>query len=427
MMNIKNKESLYDWCINNNKKDIVDRWDYTLNKKSPKEIGVNSHNKFWFKCQNNINHTSELHSISGLSDGRTCVSCRQCNSFGQWCLDNDRNDILSRWDYSMNTHNPFQISKSSGIKCYFKCPKGIHASEAKTLYSLTNGKINDFVCNACNSFAQWGIENIEKDFLSKYWDYEKNTIDPYKISYAYNGKVWIKCQKHDYHKSYQISCGKFSTEGKRCPYCAKTSGKIHKYDSLGYLNAKVFDIWSDKNKKSPYEYSPHSGQKIWWKCENKIHDDYLRTIDGATKADFMCPYCVSESESSKLQCKVNDYIQNKYSFDVLHEHECTINPINPKTGHVLPYDNEIKDLKLIIEVMGEQHYKPTQYNKLIAKRNGTTAEKALNELQWRDEFKKQHALSLGYYYLDIPYTLEYNDMYKVTIDETIKQILKINQ
>lgn len=356
MMNIKNKESLYDWCINNNKKDIVDRWDYTLNKKSPKEIGVNSHNKFWFKCQNNINHTSELHSISGLSDGKTCVSCRQCNSFGQW-----------------------------------------------------------------------GIENIGKDFLSKYWDYEKNTIDPYKISYAYNGKVWIKCQKHDYHKSYQISCGKFSTEGKRCPYCAKTSGKIHKYDSLGYLNAKVFDIWSDKNKKSPYEYSPHSGQKIWWKCENKIHNNYLRTIDGATKADFMCPYCVSESESSKLQCKVNDYIQNKYSFDVLHEHECTINPINPKTGHVLPYDNEIKDLKLIIEVMGEQHYKPTQYNKLIAKRNGTTAEKALNELQWRDEFKKQHALSLGYYYLDIPYTLEYNDMYKVTIDETIKQILKINQ
>ena len=77
--------------------------------------------------------------------------------------------------------------------------------------------------------------------------------------------------------------------------------------------------------------------------------------------------------------------------------------------------------------MGEQHYKPTQYNKLIAKRNGTTAEKELNELQWRDEFKKQHALSLGYYYLDIPYTLEYNDMYKVTIDETIKQILKINQ
>lgn len=39
-MNIKNKESLYDWCINNNKKDIVDRWDYTLNKKSPKEIGA---------------------------------------------------------------------------------------------------------------------------------------------------------------------------------------------------------------------------------------------------------------------------------------------------------------------------------------------------------------------------------------------------
>lgn len=418
------KESFYDWCLDNTRQDLLDRWDYELNKISPKEIGINSHKKFWFKCLDNLNHKSELHSIGGLSDGRTNIPCRQCNSFGQWCLDNNRSDILDRWDYNMNNCDPFQISKASGKKCYFKCPKDIHDSELKTLYSLTNNKVADFVCNACNSFAQWGIDTFGDDFLERYWDYDKNEVDPFKISYAYNGKVWIKCQEHEYHGSYQISCGKFSIDNKRCPYCAKTSGKIHKFDSLGYKYPKVLAIWSDKNKKLPYKYSPRSGLKVWWKCENGIHEDYQRIIGNAVKSEFMCPKCVLNNNSSKLQDKVNKYLETNYNFEVLHEYDCTINPINPKTGHILLFDNEVKKIKLIVEVMGEQHYFPTQFNKLLAKRNNMTPEEALKELQWRDNFKKQHALNCGYNYLDIPYTSEKNNEYKNIIDKEINRILK---
>lgn len=31
------KQSFYDWCMENNRKDLLDRWDYDLNKKSPKK------------------------------------------------------------------------------------------------------------------------------------------------------------------------------------------------------------------------------------------------------------------------------------------------------------------------------------------------------------------------------------------------------
>ena len=415
--------TIYDWCINNNKEDILNRWDYKFNDVNPKKVGVNSSKKYWFKCLDNKNHESELHSIAGLSNGRTAIKCRQCNSFGQWCLDNNRKDILDRWDYDLNDYNPFQVSKSSAKKCYFKCPKGTHGSELKTLYSLTNNKVEDFLCKACNSFAQWGIDKFGDNFLEKYWDNNKNTINPFEIPYAYNGKVWIKCQNHDYHDSYQISCGKFSIENKRCPYCAKTSGKIHKLDSFGYMYPEALSIWSETNTKSPYEYSPHSGLGVWWKCENGIHKDYKRIIGNTIKSEFMCPNCVIENNSSKLQNKVDTYLKEKYNFEVLHERDCTINPINPKTNQMLLYDNEIKELKLVIEVMGEQHYLPTQFNKLIAKRKNITPEEALKELQWRDDFKKQHALNCGYNYLDIPYTYEKNNEYKNIIDKTISEIV----
>ena len=38
------------WCKNNNKTDILKDWDYSLNKKTPKEIVYGSQNLVFFKC-----------------------------------------------------------------------------------------------------------------------------------------------------------------------------------------------------------------------------------------------------------------------------------------------------------------------------------------------------------------------------------------
>ena len=48
----------------------------------------------------------------------------------------------------------------------------------------------------CNSFAYWGIDNICDDFLEKYWDYERNTVDPWNVAYGSNKKVWINHSKN---------------------------------------------------------------------------------------------------------------------------------------------------------------------------------------------------------------------------------------
>lgn len=417
-------KSFYDWCIENNHQDYLDRWDYDLNKQNPKEVGLYSEKKYYFKCLKNKSHKSELHGIAGVCDGRNSLPCYQCNSFGQWCLDNNRIDILDRWDYDSNSHDPFRISKASGVKCYFKCPKSIHESEPKVLYSLTNGKVKTFYCNKCNSFAQWGIDNICEDFLERYWDYNKNTVDPWEIAHACNKKIWIKCQEKEYHGSYQVSPNKF-IEGKRCPYCAKSSGKIHKFDSLGYLYPEVLDIWSNKNERSPYDYSPQTNKKVLFKCKNGKHGDYLQQIGNAVNRNFRCPQCVREMSNSILQEKVKKYIKEAYQdYTLLHEYDCNIKPKNPKTGHILLFDNEIVELKLVCEVMGEQHYNPTQFNKLNAKRNNTTPEEELKELQWRDNYKKEYALSRGYHYLEIPYTaFNKKDDYKKIIDNKIQLIL----
>jgi len=227
---LKNGKSFEQWCIENNKHDVLKRWDYELNNKSPNEISYTTIRKYYLKCPKGI-HESELKNIKNFTNGHIgSFNCIKCNSFEQWCIDNNRQDVLDRWDYKLNDCKPDEIDHgSSKRKYYFKCPRELHKSELKNISNFTEGYEGSIKCNQCNSFAQWGIDNIGKDFLDKYWDYEKNNelgIDPWLIDKgSNNNKVWIICQEDKTHNSYFSLCISFTYKNSRCPECNKSKGE----------------------------------------------------------------------------------------------------------------------------------------------------------------------------------------------------------
>ena len=349
---------------------------------------------------------------------------KKSKSFEQWCVENDKQIILNQWDYELNDYKPSEINYSTNKKYFFKCPRNIHKSELKRIHDFTDGCEGSLYCKQCNSFAQWGIDNLGDDFLEKYWDHENNVINPFKISHG-NGieKVYIKCQEKDYHGSYDISPLNFSA-GYRCGFCG--NHKVHLLDSLGTLYPEVLKIWSDKNKKSPYEYSILSGKEVYWKCCDGKHKEYKRKISMSFKYNFRCPECVRERDESFLQEKVRLYL-NILGYDILHERNCTIIAQNPKIKNYrgqMPYDNEVVDLKLIVEVHGEQHYIINGWHKRKAKKHNTTPEYELHMQQVRDRYKRIFAKSKNYEYLEIPYwTNNENEDWKKLIDNKMNEII----
>jgi hypothetical protein len=356
---------------------------------------------------------------------------KKSKSFEQWCTENNRQDILDRWDYELNDYKPSEITYSANKKYWFKCPKGIHNSELKNINSFTYRKNGNINCNQCNSFAQWGIDNFGDDFLKEYWS-NKNTLNPWDISHSCNKKVFIKCQEKDYHEDYQIRCADFIV-GQRCPYCATFHGKVHPKDSLGQYIIDNFGqdflgkIWSNKNKKSPFEYTLYTEQIVWWRCFDKKHDDFKRKICISYMTDFRCPDCVKERKESIIQEKVRVYLE-EMGFTILHEYNCTIIPQNPKIKNKrgrLPFDNEIKELKLVIEVHGIQHYEINSWHKKLARKNNTTPEQEIHYQQLKDRYKRIKAIQQGYSYLEIPYwTFDKEDVWKQSINNKINFIKK---
>lgn len=350
-------------------------------------------------------------------------------SFEQWCVKNNREDVLFRWDYDKNKKKPNEIPYGTDKKFWFKCAKHPeHHSELKCILKITREKDKNVKCNQCNSLGQWFLDN--KLNIDDYWDYNKNIVNPWEISKGSENIIWIKCQKKDYHGSYDIACADFVLGG-RCRYC---SGRIvHPKDSIGqyiidnFGEDFLYKIWSDKNNKSSFEYSCGSPQEVWWNCENDIHKQYKRRIESSRRYNFRCPQCSNERKESFGEEEVRLYLE-ELGHVISHEHNCTIRPINPKTKQPLPYDNEIildNGEHLLIEVHGEQHYNlQTNSSKWI--KNGFTPEQQLHYQQVKDRYKRIYAIQHNYYYLEIPYTaFNAQETYKKLIDDKINEIKQI--
>lgn len=70
-------------------------------------------------------------------------------TFEQWCIENNRQDLLDLWDYNLNDVLPSDVPAGTKNKYYFICPKGIHQSELKRLLTITDKPSHQVLCLEC--------------------------------------------------------------------------------------------------------------------------------------------------------------------------------------------------------------------------------------------------------------------------------------
>ena len=74
-------------------------------------------------------------------------TCEQ--TFEEWCINNNRLDILNLWDYKKNGISPSQVASGTRTKYYFKCPNEIHESESRRLIDVTDKPNHNLTCLQC--------------------------------------------------------------------------------------------------------------------------------------------------------------------------------------------------------------------------------------------------------------------------------------
>jgi very-short-patch-repair endonuclease len=340
-------------------------------------------------------------------------------SFYDWCIENDRLDILNRWDSELNKCSPNEVTPHGDSKYWFKCPRGIHSSELKLIKTVTDNNHNTMKCKKCNSIGQYIIDTYGVDSLNYYWDWYNNTkedgslIDPFSVAKGSRKSVYIYCQKHSYHGSYLISAYNF-IYGKRCPRCIGKTGKVHSFDSFGqyiinnYGKEFLQEIWSNRNIKSSFEYSSHSTQKVMFKCLENKHNDYSRSIQGSIVAEFRCPEC----QFTKGEKRIENYLNvNNFVKDEDYTPQKEFDGLLGVGNRNLSYDFYLCNYNLLIEYQGEFHDGTAQQQ----------TEKQFKIQQEHDKRKKQYAIDNNIKLLPIWYS-DFND-----IENILNKELNINK
>ena len=120
------------------------------------------------------------------------------------------------------------------------------------------------------------------------WNWEKNNelgLDPNKITYGSNKKVWWKCKRgHEWEAT--ISSRAF---GNNCPYCSNKKVLVG-YNDLATTHPELSKQWHPtKNENlTPIDVTSGSGKKVWWICDEG--HEWQAIINSRARGKG-CPYC----------------------------------------------------------------------------------------------------------------------------------------
>ena len=365
---VHTKDSFGQWLINTYGDNAIEKYWSKNNILNPFKLAKNNNTKeIWILCQN-----KEYHNDYGgykttaniFYQGNRCSYCHNFkvhpkDSFAQWLIDEFGEYAIEKYWSPKNTLDPFKISpKSSNKKVWILCQEKDYHNDNGGYLTTPAHFLNGNRCPYCStrhgkvhakdSFGQWAVDNIDKDFMIKYWS-SKNTINPFEITIQSRKKIILYCQEKDYHNNeggYETT-PKLFYNGIRCGYCGNQ--KVHMKDSFGYLYPEKAKYWSPNNDKSPYEVAPHSGKKYKFICE-KCGEEFEKRLSDLNCLNYgvICKECGAsqlEQSTKEILDKYNIKYKREYSYDDLFG-------IGNKN---LRFDFYLLDYNLLIECQGIQH------------------------------------------------------------------------
>lgn len=190
--------------------------------------------------------------------------------------------LIEEWSINNKEVDTNLITYGSKKKYWWVCPKCSSEYDASAEF---RGK--GYGCPYCAGKRVNHTNSISvlRPDIASQWHNTLNELSPQEVSVNSNKKYWWHCEKCN--SSYDMPAI-HKSRGIGCPYCS--GRRILKEKSLAVVRPDIMEEWNfEKNKKDPYETSPHSHKKAHWICKNK--HEWEATIKSRNVEGASCPYC----------------------------------------------------------------------------------------------------------------------------------------
>ena len=122
--------SLYEFCIQNKKNQLLNEWDFEKNIENPQNIAKASKKKVWWKCEKCENEFQMTVQNRTLQNSK-CPKCAEIGRRDKWkknklsgnsLFDADK-ELLKKWNYDKNKDiTPKDVTRHSSQIVWWKCP-----------------------------------------------------------------------------------------------------------------------------------------------------------------------------------------------------------------------------------------------------------------------------------------------------------------
>jgi len=262
---------------------LAKEWHPTKNDiLTPEDVKPTDFIHAWWKC--NLKH-EWIAVVTDRVDGAGCPFCPSTSrkSSSIITLADAQPGAIKFWHPKKNgNRTPDQFAKQSAIKVWWKCEKG-HEWYA-TIGSMRLNPHCPYCYPGMGTSQNYNLA-VKRPELARQWHPTKNgALLPTQVSPYSSKKVWWKCEKgHEW----------LSTVAARrppllCPECS--SKKLSSTHNLAVIAPQVIPFWhpSKNGDRTPADFLPGSGEKVWWVCE-KGHE-WQRAISNM-KTNQNCPVC----------------------------------------------------------------------------------------------------------------------------------------
>lgn len=392
------------WCIENHFEDLLDCWS-EKNTTLPTEVTPFKNEKIIWNCEEcGYEWSIPVYSMAGKrQEGYRCL-CRKCaasagtekriqtilengGSFYNWCIDNNREDVLEQWS-PKNTIFPDEVTAyCSEPKIKWICKHG-HEWEASVGDRRT--RKNEIVgCPDCvHRYYTSFPEKVVAYYMAKYFDIEENYrpkwlgrkeidifIPSLEIGIEYDGQSFHEDTERDIEKDLiceengitLIRIREYNLPELKTSLCYRVSEERNKgipanlpelivsilkalkiedpdvdfirdYSSILELVAREkeknsLQEWCRENDKeylleewhptknenlTPKGFTPFSNRDVWWKC-SECGYEYEMSIQRRTDFGLGCKYCHPFRGSKSLfdWCHENNtlYLLDEWDYD----------------------------------------------------------------------------------------------------------------
>lgn len=246
------------------------------------EITPGSGRKVWWRCEHGHEWEAIVCNVVGKNSG-----CPYCSGLKAIRGTNDlvtiNPKLANEWNCDKNGDlKPEDYTSGSGKKVWWKCEKG---HEWQAVISSRNSGVGCPYCAGRKVLKGFNdIATTNPDILNE-WDYDKNAISPFEVSFGSEKIVWWKCE---HGHEWQAMVGD-RVRGRGCPICSHRQ-ILHGKNTIDATNPSFVKMWNyEKNGDlKPSDIVSGSGKLVWWKCE---HGHEWEAAPYNIIKGQGCPYC----------------------------------------------------------------------------------------------------------------------------------------